>query len=89
MKIKSVLSALTVAGLVIAPVAAQAGTAASNSIVSERGISSFAKRNTTKVKTSESLSGGLLIAVILGAGAAVYGVTQLVDDDNDESDGAS
>lgn len=88
MKIKSVLSAVAVAGLVVAPVAAQAGTAAANSIVSERGLSSVAKRNATKVKANESLSGGLLIAAVLAGGAAVYGLTQVLDDD-DKSDGAS
>jgi len=89
MKLKSALSALAAAGLVVAPVAAQAGTSAAKSVVSANGLSAIGQRQSTKVSKDENLSGGILIALLLAAGAGGYGIYKAVDKNKDKSNGAA
>lgn len=86
MKLKNALFALTAAGMVAAPVAAQAGTAASASTVKIASLSGAADRKATTVQAKQKLEAGSLVLVLLAAGAAGFGVAKAVDDN--ESDGS-
>jgi hypothetical protein len=79
MKIRNLISAATAAGLLIAPVAVQAGTSAAASVpgVGARASSGVAEAN--KVK------GGTLIAVVLATGAVIWGIKEATDDKSNGS----
>lgn len=80
MKLKSALPAIAALGLVVAPVAAQAGTAAGSSVVSARSLSAVGERRSSSVKQAERLTPALWLVVLLGVGAATYGVVKATDD---------
>lgn len=86
MKLRNLIPAIAAAGLVVAPVAVQAGTVASAAMpkMSTKGV---AARKSTVVARDESLKPGLLIALILAGGAAAYGLSKAVD--NNKSNGGN
>eukprot|EP01012_Entosiphon_sulcatum_P044458 TRINITY_DN59171_c0_g1_i1.p1 TRINITY_DN59171_c0_g1~~TRINITY_DN59171_c0_g1_i1.p1 ORF type:complete len:100 (-),score=12.19 TRINITY_DN59171_c0_g1_i1:109-381(-) len=90
MKFSNLLTAVAVAaaGLVVAPVAAQAGTAAAGSVVSANKLTDFGSRSSTTVRSEENLSGGLLVVLLLAIGAGGYGLYKAIDK-NDKSRGAN
>lgn len=88
MKFSNLLTAVAAAGLVVAPVAAQAGTAAAGSVVSANKLTDFGSRSSTAVRSEENLSGGLLVVLLLAVGAGGYGLYKAIDKD-DKSRGAN
>lgn len=82
MKLKNLVSTAAAAGLLLAPLAAQAGTSAA-SVPGAVG-----SRASASVKKSDSLNPGLTIAVVVAAGAATYGLAKAVDN-NSKSRGAN
>jgi hypothetical protein len=85
MNIKSVLSAAAVASLLIAPVAAQAGTVASKSTLSKKSLSAAGQRRAKRVKSDENLAAGMVLPVALIGTAAVVGGVIVATDDNKSS----
>lgn len=88
MKLKSALIALGASALVVAPVAAQAGTAASASVGKVASLSSVGARQTSSVEKKQKAGSGVWLLAALGAAAAGFGIYKAVDDDNTASGGA-
>lgn len=82
MKFRNAFVSLAAAGLVIAPVAAQAGTSAAASVPSVAG------RVSTDVSKDQKIAPGLLVAILVAAGAATYGLVEAFDSGN-KSNGAN
>ncbi|KQM14722.1 hypothetical protein [Novosphingobium sp. Leaf2] len=90
MKLSNLLSAATAVGLVVAPVAAQAGTAAAGSVVSAGKLSDFGSRRSTKVRSNENLDGtSTAIVGALAAATLVGGAVIIADDNNNKSNGSN
>lgn len=87
MKLKNILAAAAASGLIFAPLAAQAGTAASASMP-KSSVSDVASRRSSSVSEDQRMAPGLLIAVVLAAGAAAYGLSKALDNNN-KSHGAN
>lgn len=88
MKLSNLLSAATAVGLVIAPVAAQAGTAAAGSVVSAGKLSDFGSRRSTKVRANENLTPTAAIVGGVALLAVVGGAVIIADDNNNRSNGS-
>ena len=87
MKLRSVFPAVAAAGLVFAPVAAQAGTKASASLPAAGvSIASEGARASTAVAKKQKATSGLLIGGI--ALAAVTAGVIIAADDNNKSTGS-
>lgn len=82
MKLKNVLISLTAGTLLVAPVAAQAGTKASASTGKIANIAGVGERSSVKVKRKQNIEGGTLLLAGLGAAAAVGAVVIIADEDN-------
>lgn len=76
MKIRNLISAATAAGLLIAPVAAQAGTSAAASVP---GVGS---RTSSAVAEGNKVKAGTLVAIVLATGAVVWGAAEAFDKSN-------
>jgi hypothetical protein len=85
MKLREAFAAISVAAMTIAPVAAQAGTAASSSVPSMN--SSMGMRASSGVAKKDKLNGADLVLVFVALGAGGYGIYEATK--NDKSDGAS
>lgn len=83
MKLKSALSALAAASFVVAPLAAQAGTTASKSVVSARALSSVGERRATNVAAKENLTGVEILALVAALVAAGVGAYAIIDDNGE------
>jgi len=81
MKFKNALFAVGTAAMLVAPVAAQAGTVASASTGKIANLSGVGERRSAPVKAKNKAEAGVLALAVLGAGAATYGVVRAVDDD--------
>lgn len=81
MKLKNALVAVAIMGVLMSPVAAQAGTpsaAAAGKIVK---VSDMGARKSTAVRGKQKADAGVVVIALLGAGAAGFGVYKAVDDD--------
>lgn len=78
MKFTSLITGLMAAGLVISPVAAQAGTKASSAVVAP---ADFGSRATANVDKKNNWKAGTWIAAMLAAGAVTWGVIEALSDD--------
>lgn len=78
MAFSRIASALAASALVVAPVAAEAGTRASNSAVYATGSYS-ASRVSTSVKADNGLKPAYWIIILLSGGAAAYGISRALD----------
>lgn len=77
MRIKHLALTAVASAMLIAPVAAQAGTSASNSSVKIDTLSMSAARNSAAVKRKNKLVGGAAPLFVIGAagvGAAAWGI---------------
>lgn len=79
MKFSSLMAGVAAAGLVIAPVAAQAGTKASTAIAAP---ADFGSRSSAAVAKQNKASPALWLVGLLAVGAAGFGLYKLIDDDN-------
>lgn len=84
MKARNLLPAVAAFGLVFAPVAAEAGTAASSAM----GAASVGSRTTSTVSAKDSLTPTTWLLIALAAGAGGYGISRAVKSDNNKSNGA-
>lgn len=84
MKFSRIGSALAVASLVLAPVAAQAGTRAASSSVYP-AASYSASRQSAKVEDENSLKPAIWVIVLLSGGAAAYGLSRAFDNGSNGS----
>lgn len=81
MKLKNTLLALSAGAMLVAPVAAQAGTKASASTGKIATLSGAGARQSTDVKKKQKAEPGLIVVGALAVGAAGYGLYTAVDDD--------
>jgi hypothetical protein len=80
MKLKNAMLSLTAAAMLVAPVAAQAGTSASASTGKIASLSGIGERKSAPVKAKQKLEGGILVLAVVGAAAGGYGIYKAVDD---------
>ncbi|WP_159983736.1 MULTISPECIES: hypothetical protein [unclassified Novosphingobium] len=88
MKFKNVLLSLTASAMLVAPVAAQAGTAASASVGKIANVSGLGQRASTGVKAKQKAEGGTLLLAGLGAAAVVGAVVIIADNGDNKSNGS-
>ena len=90
--VKNFLVGAAALGLIVAPVAAQAGTRASASVPvanasSQSAFTSFGARSTSSVKKDDKVVAGLLpLFLIAGVAATVATVAAISDGSNDADD---
>ncbi|EJU15066.1 hypothetical protein LH128_00742 [Sphingomonas sp. LH128] len=80
--IKKTLLSLSVAAMVAAPVAAQAGTTASASVGKISNLSGVGARQSSVVKKKNNAESGTIILAALGVAAVGAGIYVIADDDN-------
>lgn len=78
MKFSSLVTGIAAAGLVMAPVAAQAGTKASTAVVSPVD---FGSRASAGVAKTNQWKAGTWIAIVLATGAFTWGMIELLSDE--------
>ncbi|WP_159977463.1 MULTISPECIES: hypothetical protein [unclassified Novosphingobium] len=81
MTLKNVLLSVTAAGMLVAPIAAQAGTTASASTGKIASLSGLGERKSVAVKSKQKAEAGTLLLAGLGAAAVVVGGVVILDDD--------
>lgn len=79
MKLNDVLAAVAAAGVLVSPIAAQAGTSASVGKISN--LSDVGSRQSTAVEKKNNASADVVVLALLAAGPAVAGIVLAVDDD--------
>ena len=79
MKIRNLLSAVAAAGIVVAPVAAQAGTSAASSTVNAAAISGVSSRESSMVTAEQDIDAGTLLLIILALIAAGWGLKEIIE----------
>ncbi|MEE4454751.1 hypothetical protein [Novosphingobium resinovorum] len=87
MYLKKALLSLSAAGMVLAPVAAQAGTTAAASVGNLSSLSGVGERQSTAVKKKNGADSGTVILAVVGAAAIGGGIYALVDK-KDKSNGS-
>ncbi|KPH65741.1 hypothetical protein ACLIMP_05680 [Novosphingobium aerophilum] len=85
MKFGSLVAGITAATMVLAPVAAQAGTSASASVVKPV----YGSRTTTSVDKKQKATAGAYVLGALALGAAGFGLYKAIDNGNDKSNGSN
>ncbi|MGF7155098.1 hypothetical protein [Novosphingobium gossypii] len=86
--LKKTLLSLSVAALVAAPVAAQAGTAASASVGKISSVNGLGVRKSAAVAKKNKAEGGTIALAVLGVAAAGTGIYLVADGDDDKSNGS-
>lgn len=81
MKLKNALVAMAAMGVLVSPVAAQAGTTAAAATGKIVNVSDMGARKSTAVRSKQKADAGVVVIALLGAGAAGFGVYKAVDDD--------
>ncbi|PNU02615.1 hypothetical protein [Novosphingobium guangzhouense] len=84
--VKNVLTALTAAAMVVAPVAANAGTTAGASAGKISNLSGLGERASTRVAAKNKAEPGPWL--LLALGGAIAGTIILVDDNDSKSNGS-
>lgn len=86
MNLKNIMLSAAAAGMLAAPVAAQAGTTASASTGKISSVSGLGSRQSMAVKGKQKADSAIVVLAVVGAAAAGYGIYEAVKDD--KSDGA-
>lgn len=79
MKISNVLSGMAAVALVVAPVAANAGTSAASSIAT---APAYGARASMPVAKKQNMSAGITVLAVVAVAAAGFGIYEAVKDDN-------
>ncbi len=79
MKLKSVSIALSATAMLMAPVAAQAGTAPSASVGKVSNLAGSGARQSTAIKKKQNIEPAIAVVALIGAGLATYGIVEAVD----------
>lgn len=87
MKLKNVMPAVAAAGLLLAPIAAQAGTAASAALPKAGSLSGAGVRHSAPVQAKQKATPGVFVLGALGAGLATWGIVEATKSDS-KSNGA-
>lgn len=82
MKFKNTLLSLAAGALLVAPVAAQAGTTAAASTGKIASLSGVGERKSAGVKAKQKAEASTLLLAGLGAAVVVGGIVVVADEDN-------
>lgn len=85
MKFSNIAAALAASSLLMAPIAAQAGTRASGSAVYPAATYS-ANRASAAVAEENELAPSALIIILLAGGAAAFGIAKAIDSKSNGAD---
>lgn len=88
MKLGNLTAALTGVALVIAPVAAQAGTAPKSVVSLSGGVatSMAGSRTSQPVAKKNGADAGVIVVAVIAGAAAIYGLTRVFDNDKSNGD---
>ncbi|WP_404480174.1 hypothetical protein [Novosphingobium sp. BL-52-GroH] len=81
MKLKNIMLSVAAAGVLAAPVAAQAGTTASAATGKIANVSGLGARQSMAVKGKQKADSAIIVLAVVGAGAAGYGIYEATKDD--------
>lgn len=84
MNLKKTLLALSASAMIVAPVAAQAGTAASASVGKIANMSGVGMRHSTSVAKKQNVGAGVAVLGVLAIAAGGYGIYEATKKNNDE-----
>ncbi|QDK31500.1 hypothetical protein [Sphingomonas sp. IC081] len=87
MKLKNVMPVVAAAGLLFAPIAAQAGTAASAALPKAASLSGAGVRSSAPVQAKQKAAPGVFILGAVALGLAGWGIVEAAKSDN-KSNGA-
>jgi hypothetical protein len=81
MKLTNTLAVMAAVGVLVSPIAAQAGTTASAATGKIANVSGMGARQSTAVNSKQKADGAIIALAVVGAAAAGYGIYKAVDDD--------
>ncbi|MBT0668347.1 hypothetical protein HT136_08195 [Novosphingobium profundi] len=88
MKLHSVMMAAAAAAVAAVPAVAQAGTVAGASVPqSTASLAGVTSRKSTTVEKKQNLNAGTGLLIAAAGGFAVWGLVELIDDDNGSNGG--
>ncbi|WP_404479676.1 hypothetical protein [Novosphingobium sp. BL-52-GroH] len=80
MKLRNTLLSLTATAMLVAPVAAQAGTTAAASTGKIASLAGMGERKSAGVKARNKADAGVVVLAVAALGAGTYGVVNAVED---------